>query len=272
MSLKPPAKPPKTMFRPKSADYYRQYEANGQDISAILAQLVKYAQTHQSKDALEAKAQELIHASEGEPAFMRVPGYRWATCINVNDEIVHSIPKGRFQVGDMVTIDLGMYRHHTTTDTATTFVIGTPTPTQTHFMTAGQRALRKAIKAARVGNRVKDISAAIQHSIEGAGYNVVRTLTGHGVGATMHETPSIPCFVSRDPALNTRLEPGMVLALEVMYTQGDWRLKTGSDGWTLSTADGSLSAVYEVDVILYPDYTQVITPTPDIPLVPGKTG
>jgi methionyl aminopeptidase len=254
------------------SEYLSTFEENGRRIATIRDELVRYAQTHTTKEAIEAKACELIKAAGGEPAFMKVPGYRWATCVNVNEEIVHSIPKGRFHQGDLVTIDLGMFWKGTTSDTATTFVVGDPTPVQEHFMNAGKRALRKAISAAKAGNQVKDISHAIQKSIEAAGYTVIRTLTGHGLGKTMHEEPSIPCYVSNDRSLGTKLIHGMVLALEVMYTAGDWRLKTGRDGWTLATADQSLSAVYEEDVIIYKDHTKVITQSPDIPLVPGIRG
>lgn len=235
------------------------FRENGSLIKIIREKLADYAQNHHSKEAIEALAVALIREAGGEPAFMKVPGYSWATCINVNEQIVHSIPKGNFQVGDVVTIDLGMFFKGTTTDTATTIVIGKANEKQVKFLAAGKKALRKTLKLAVAGRRVRDLAETIQRSVEGAGYTVVRTLTGHGLGRTMHEEPAIPCFVSADPAMSVRLEAGMVLAIEVMYTSGDWRLVVGKDGWTQTTADNSLSAVFEQDVIVGKKVAEVIT-------------
>lgn len=248
------------------AKYLQNFRENGRRMAVIRDQLVAFAQIHHSKEAVELEAQKLIKAAGGEPAFMKVTGYHWATCINVNDEIVHGIPQGNFYTGDLVTIDSGMFWRGTTSDTATTFTIGEPSVEQAHFMNVGRKTLKKAIKAAVAGNKVGDISKVIQTSIEKAGFNVVRTLTGHGIGKTMHEAPAIPCFISSDPVLRTKLTPGMVLAIEVMYTAGGWRLVTDKkDRWTMRTADGSLSAVYEDDIIVMNHESEIITQSPLVP-------
>ncbi len=243
-------------FDNKTLDTFRE---NGRRIGSIRQQLVKFSQKHHQMEEIDNLAQQLIKQAGGEPAFQKVNGYHWATCITVNDGMVHGIPKGTFKLGDIVTIDTGMFYQGTTTDCSSTFVIGTPTPDQAHFLNVGKQALKKAIKQAKPKNQVKDISKTMQHGVEAAGYNVVRTLTGHGLGATMHENPQIPCFISSDPGLRTRLTPGMVLAIEVMYMQGHWPLKLDKDGWTLKTADGSLSAMFEEDVIITPNGPEIIT-------------
>jgi methionyl aminopeptidase len=240
-------------------EYLDTFRVNGKKIAKIREELVSFSQTHPKKEDIEAHACDLIKTTGGEPAFKKVPGYHWATCINVNSQIVHAIPKGYLNSGDLVTIDTGMYYQGTTSDCATSFIIGEPTIEQQHFLDVGKRTLEKAIAVAQPGNRIRDISETIQKNIEKAGYNVVRTLTGHGIGKTMHESPMIPCFVSNDPEIRTVIKPGMVLAIEVMYMVGDWPLIEAKDGWSLSTADGSLSAVFEDDIIVTPQGPEIIT-------------
>ena len=235
------------------------YRRNGIKIAKIRDTLAEFAQTHHRMEDIEAHAVALIKQAGGESAFMRVPGYKWATCISVNDAIVHGIPQGTIKPGDIVTIDTGMYLQGTTTDTATTIVIGQPSLSQTHFLKAGRKALEKAILQVKTGAKIKHLSRAMQRVIEAAGYTVSRTLTGHGLGATIHEEPSIPCFTSPDPRQQTTLQTGMVLAIEVMYMKGSWQLRTAADGWTIYTQDGSAAAVFEEDVIVTPQGPEVIT-------------
>ena len=245
-----------------SASYLDYFRENGRYIGVIKKQLVDFAQSNYQLEAIDKLADQLIRKAGGEPAFKKVPGYSYATCISVNSGMVHGIPQGKVKKGDLVTIDVGMYYRGTTTDTATTFVIGQPSKDQEKFLKVGQKTLNKAIKAATVGNQVKHISKTIQTQIERQGYTVSRTLTGHGLGETMHEEPPIPCFVSPDPKLLTPLKEGMVLAIEVMYMKGSWQLTLSQDGWTLSTADGKDSAVFEEDVIITQKGPEVITRSP----------
>lgn len=241
--------------------YYRHFRENGRRIAKIRDHLAHFAQTHRDLAQIEAEANRLILKAGGEPAFKKVPGYYWATCISVNDAIVHGIPKGKVSEGDLITIDTGMFYQGTTTDTAVSLVIGKPSPFQTHFLHVGRQTLKKTLACARVGTQIRDLSHTMQRGIEKAGFNVTRNLTGHGVGATMHEAPPIPCFTSRDPALSTRLREGMVLAVEIMYMAGNWPLVTDADGWTMRTADGSLAAVFEEDVIITAEGPEIITQT-----------
>lgn len=237
------------------------FRKNGRKIGKIRDQIAEFAQANWNMSDIDSHASELISKAGGEPAFKRVPGYDWATCISVNDAIVHGIPKGKLKKGDIVTLDTGMYFKGTTTDTATTIVIGKPTSDQEKFLKTGRKALKKAISNALIGSQIKILSQSMQQVVEKAGYTVSRTLTGHGLGETMHEEPPIPCFISSDPVLKTKLKIGMVLAVEIMYMKGTWQLKTAPDGWTLSTQDGLDSAVFEEDVIITEKGPEVITNT-----------
>lgn len=239
--------------------YFETYRLNCRKTAEIRAKAAEFTQTHFNLADIDHYVDELIAEAGGEPAFKKVPGYRWATCISVNQVLVHGIPKGTVKPGDIVNIDTGMYFQGTTSDCSTTFVVGQATPEQEHFLNVGKKTLKEAIKKAKPGNRIRDISGTIQKHIEAAGFNVTRNLTGHGVGRTMHEEPPIPCFISNDPDLSIRIIPGMVLAIEVMYMKGDWPLVLGKDGWTLSTRDGSDSAVFEDDVLITPHGPELLT-------------
>lgn len=240
-------------------DYWDTFRENGRKIAVIRETLIQFAQTHLVKEEIEAYACHLIREAGGEPAFKRVPGYNYATCISVNDAIVHSIPKGKLFPGDLVTIDTGMYYRGTTSDTAASFVIGESTLEQKHFLNVGRKTMQKTLTQVRVGNQIRDLAKTMQKYIEREGFNVTRNLTGHGLGRSMHEPPMIPCFDSRDPALSVRLKEGMVLAIEVMYMAGDWPLITDKDGWTMRTADGSISAVFEEDVLVTTEGPELLT-------------
>lgn len=221
---------------------------NGRLTTEIVKKLVIFAQTHPRLETIEDQAQHLISQAGGTPAFSKVPGYHWATCISVNDVIVHGIPRGTIRPGDLVTIDTGMSYHDTTTDMATTFRLGDPELFTDPFLAVGLKTLKKTLDQVRSGAKIRALSKAMQTTIEKAGYNVTRNLTGHGLGKTMHEEPPIPCFTSDDPALAYTLKQNQVLAIEVMYMKGDWALKIDRDGWTMRTQDGSDAAVFEVDI------------------------
>lgn len=244
---------------PVNEQYFKIYRENGRKIADIKAKAVAFAQTHFNLADIDNYVDNLIVGAGGEPGFKKVPGYKWATCISVNDGFVHGIPKGTIKPGDLITLDTGMYYHGTTTDTAISFIVGEPTPDRAHFLEVGRKTLAKTIAKARAGNRIKDLAETIQKNIEAAGYSVTRNLTGHGVGKTMHEEPAIPCFISSDPALRTRIEIGMVLAIEIMYMKGNWPLVLANDGWTLATRDGSDSAVFEENVLITPKGPEIIT-------------
>jgi len=193
---------------------------------------------------LDKLADKLITEAGGKASFKMVPGYRWATCININDTVVHGIPSDyKIKPGDKVGIDVGLYYKGFHTDTSVT--VGGPEK----FLEVGRRGLKRAIEQARVGKRVADISTAMQETVEEAGLSVVRALTGHGIGRQLHEEPAIPCFVLGEYEHSPKLVEGMVLAIEIMYNQGDFEVVyKNDDGWTIATADGKISGLFEETV------------------------
>jgi methionyl aminopeptidase len=193
---------------------------------------------------LERVAMEMINKSGGKASFAMVPGYHHATCINVNDVVVHGIPGEQvINEGDKVGIDVGLFYKGFHTDTSDTVIVGKET---NNFLEIGRKALNLAIKTARPGKRVMDISAAMETTVEEAGYSVVTALTGHGIGRNLHEEPPIPCFVVGKYDHSPLLTPGMVIAIEIMYNEGESEvIYKNDDGWTISTADGKISGLFE---------------------------
>jgi len=204
---------------------------------------------------LDKIIEDFILVSGGEPAFKRVPGYSFTTCLNVNEGVVHGIPNERqLKAGDILSIDLGTYYKGFNTDCSWSVLVeGMDTETQEfkerrRFLETGEWALREAIAQCQAGNRVKDISRAMETVLRQRGYTPVRVLVGHGVGKVLHEDPQIPCYVAEGDKGSPKLKEGMTLAIEVIYTAGDFELKVAPDGWTLETMDGSLAGLFEHSV------------------------
>jgi methionyl aminopeptidase len=214
-----------------------------------------------SPKQIEFKARELIKAEGGELSFTKVPGYRWATCININDGIVHGIPTSEtpLQDGDMVTVDVGVYYRGYHTDAAFTKVVGTSTKEKDRFLAAGLEGLKNAIAAVRPGGRIGDISYAMESTLKKYGYSATRELTGHGVGKELHEEPMISNVVVGDPAKTPLIREGQTLAIEIIYVAGKPALVLEADGWTISTKDGTLSAVHEETVVVTHDGCSILT-------------
>lgn len=195
----------------------------------------------------------------GDTSYKTVPGYRYVTCITVNEQVVHGIPKDRkFVSGDLVSVDLAVMYKGWHTDCAWSILVGESADQKEkrNFLEVGQQALWAGIDQAVDGNNVGDISYAIQTKIEEAGYQVVRSLVGHGVGRSLHEDPEIPGFgtAGHGPLLKN----GMSLAIEVIYTQGANDVILDEDGWTFKTADGSWGGLFEMSVIVG-DKPEVLT-------------
>lgn len=195
---------------------------------------------------IEIQANKLIEKTGSVASFKKVPGYSWATCINIGAGIVHGIPKKTmvFKDGDVVSVDVGLIYKSFNADTSFTVLIGKDEEKE-KFLKVGQNALARAIKQATAGNRIYDISKAIEDTVKGSGYFPVKALVGHGIGKNLHEEPPIPCFTIGKREDSPLIEAGFALAIEVMYTQGTPDLVLENDGWTISTADGKISALYE---------------------------
>lgn len=209
---------------------------------------------------LDSIATRALRERGAEPSFLSVPQYTYATCINVNDGVVHGIPSEyTLRLGDLVKIDLGAYYKGFHTDMATTVSVGEPSSDTTRFLNAGRDALARATACCIEGNYIKSIAAAIQSCVESAGFTVCRDLVGHGVGRELHEEPEVPGYVgTRDDHI--RLVEGMVLAIEIIYMKGAADVVVDrEDKWTIRTQDGSIAALFEHTVAIGLEEPHVLT-------------
>lgn len=232
----------------------------GAKLSAVKSKLMKSISEGVRASDVEELAVSEIKKTGGESSFMKVPGYSWATCVNVNDGIVHGIPHKSiiFKNGDLVSVDVGLFYKGFHTDTS--FSVGIDVDKKTKkFMSVGENSLKNAITEAKPGNRVYDLSKAMQDTLKDGGLTPVRSLVGHGVGRSLHEEPQIPCFVYDSREESVELVEGMVLAIEVMYTKGSPKIQTESDGWTISVSNGKISALYEETVAVTSSGPLVLT-------------
>jgi len=232
----------------KSPGGIQKMAEGGKKLAKIKKSLKKAVCLGATAGEIEELAVRLIEKEGGKPSFMMVPNYQWATCVNVNEGLVHGIPKPEivFKKGDVVSVDVGLFYQGFHTDTS--FSLGLAAESARKFLACGEEALKKAIKAARAGNYIFDISRAIEETLLAGGYRPVRALVGHGVGRHLHEGPQIPCFTNGRREESPRIVPGMVLAIEVMSTQGSDEVEVGGDGWTISMRDGKISALFEETV------------------------
>lgn len=234
--------------------------AGGKKLARVKSGLRKKVSQGVSAYEIELLADRLIKEEGANASFKLVEGYSWATCISVNDGLVHGIPKKEtiFKKGDLVSVDVGLYYEGFHTDTSFSLALDGSKEVK-KFLQVGHEALNNAIKKARVKGRIYDISEAIEIKITEAGYTPIRALVGHGVGKNLHEEPAIPCFTSGRREDSPEIVPGMVLAIEVMYTQGSPEIVRESDGWTISTRDGKISALLEETVAVTPHGPIVLT-------------
>jgi methionyl aminopeptidase len=201
---------------------------------------------------LNDRIDTLIREHDATPAFLHYRGFPKSCCISLNNEIVHGIPDDRrIEMGDIVKIDIGVNYHGYIADAARTFAAGEIGSDVRAMMSTTLTALSKGIHAAQPGNKISDISRAIQETVEEKGYSVVRELTGHGIGKNLHEDPVIPNFVSKGP--DPDIVPGMALAIEPMVNMGSHEVVTAQNGWTILTQDSTLSCHYEDTVLITKD-------------------
>ncbi|MBI1979769.1 MAG: type I methionyl aminopeptidase [Elusimicrobia bacterium] len=207
---------------------------------------------------LDVFAAEWIKSHGAKPAFLNYRGFPAHICVSINEEVVHGIPGSKkIRVGDIVGIDVGLFYDGWCGDTARTVAIGQISADAQKLLEVSRQSLEQAIQAATMGNRLGDVSNAMQSVVESAGFNVVRHYGGHGIGRQMHEDPHVPCLGT--PGTGMRLKDGLVLALEVMANRGVAEVSHKPDGWTVLTEDGSLSAHFEHMVAITSRGTEVLT-------------
>ena len=235
----------------KSPREIEKMAATGALVAETIAHVGTQIRPGVTTDELDSAAGDFIREHGGIPTSEGYKGYPKAVCISPNDVVVHGIPDD-YEIGDgdLVTIDVGVTLDGYIADSAYTFGVGE--------IDAEPRRLGGGIGVGVVGNRVGDVSHAIQEVVEGGGFSVVRSLVGHGVGRYYHEDPHIPNF--GEPGRGPRLSEGMTIAIEPMITAGSSEVLLMDDGWTIRTADGSLSAHFEHTVAITADGPRILTP------------
>ncbi len=230
----------------------------GQVVAGTLALLEESIQPGITTGELDTLAEEFIRSHDGVPTFKGYRGYPAATCLSPNDMVVHGIPgPGQLGDGDILSVDVGVTLDGFVADSAWTFPVGAISPEAQRLLDTCRAALEAGIEQARLGNTISDISRAVQAVTEEAGYGVIRSLVGHGVGRSMHEDPQVPNFVSsqRGP----ELREGMTLAIEPMITVGEPEVYIHDDEWSISTTDGSLAAHFEHTVAITAEGPRILT-------------
>ncbi len=208
---------------------------------------------------LDEAAEKFIRSQGAEPAFKGYRGFPGSICTSPNSMIVHGIPGSyRLGRGDILSVDIGVILDGWVADAARTFAVGPVTPVARKLLTVTEESLFVAVEQCRPGNRLGDVSAAVQQHVEAAGLSIVRTLVGHGIGRSMHEEPQIPNY--GQPGTGVVLEEGMVLAVEPMVTAGRHAVRVGEDHWAIYSQDGSLAAHFEFTIAVTAEGPRVLTP------------
>lgn len=249
------------MIQIKSPDDISKMSDGGKILAAVLQQTLAQAKPGITTFELDKFADNLIASLGAKPSFKMEKGYSFATCMCLNDIVVHGIPTGVvLKSGDILGIDAGVFYKGFHTDASWTIGINNPHPNP--FLLTGEKALEEAIKVCKIGNHVGHISQKIQEIVEGGGYSCVKQLVGHGVGQKLHEDPEIPCF-SRGRIENTPLiQEGMVFAIEIIYNQGKSPIiYQNDDGWTIVTRDGLPSGLFEHTIATTPQGPCILTST-----------
>ena len=217
-----------------------------------------------STKELDLVVRRSIEGEGAKPSFLGLYGFKGSACISINNQVIHGIPSKDVYLrsGDIVSVDVGAYIHGYHGDSAYTFACGEISPEAQRLLDVTRESLYMGVKQAVRGNRTGDIGNAVQKYVEARGYSVVREYTGHGVGASVHEDPGVPNYGT--PHRGIRLEEGMVIAIEPMINEGKPGVRQLSDGWTVVTTDGKLSAHFEHTVAITADGPVILTmPDPD---------
>jgi len=225
------------------------------EVLSVLREKVKPGVTTRELDKI---AEGVTEKRGAKPAFKGYRGYPFSLCTSVNEEVVHGMPSNRILVeGDIIGLDFGIYHQGLYGDAAITLPVGRVHEQAIRLMQVTEQSLYSAINEACDGRRLGDISAAVQDVAESAGYSIVRDFVGHGIGKSLHEDPQIPNFGKKGRGIE--LKQGMILAIEPMVNAGKYKVKILADGWTVITADGSLSAHFEHSVAITDNGPEILS-------------
>ena len=247
------------MVSVKTAEEVKKISEASQIVAIILQELSTSVKSGMSTEEINTMAENMLKKYGGSPAFKGYRGYPASICVSINDEIVHGIPSPKriIKDGDIVSLDFGVLMNGFFGDAAITVPVGRISETAEHLLKTTKESLNLAIKEAKVGNRLYDISSTVQEYAERNGFSVVRDFVGHGIGRALHEDPQIPNYGQKGKGM--KLEKGMVFAVEPMINEGAYRIKIDADGWTARTLDGSLSAHFEHTIVVDYDHGIVLS-------------
>ncbi len=242
----------------KSAREIETMRRSGKITSKVLTDLMKAVRPGVTTRYLDEMAEKGIRELGGIPTFKGYHDYPASICASVNDEVVHGVPGDYvLREGDLLSIDIGTTFEGYVSDTAVTVPVGNISANARRLLDVTQECLMAGIAQMQKGNHLGDIGAAVQRHAEAAGYGVVRELVGHGVGTAMHEEPQVPNYGKAGAGMVLR--PGLVLAIEPMITEGDYKVEILKDGWTVVTADGKLAAHFEHTIAVTEDGPKILT-------------
>lgn len=249
------------MITLKSPREIKEMDKSGSILAGMFIGLKDIIKPGISSWDIEKFARKYFKEHDAIPEEMGFEGYKYATCISINDEICHGFPRKGLILkdNDLVKVDTVVNYHGAMSDSCMSYVVGKSTPEIDKLMEVTQNALYIGIDQAVIGNRIGDIGAAIQHYVEDEnGFGDVREFIGHGIGPTMHEAPDVPHY--GEAGHGVRLREGMTITIEPMVNQGDWRADTSDpNGWTARTVDGSLSCQYEHTIVITKDGPKILT-------------
>jgi len=232
--------------------------ASNHIVAEILSMLKERVKPGITTGELDGYSEELVRRKGAQPAFKGYMGYPYSLCISVNSEVVHGFPSNRVLLaGDIVSLDFGAYYNGYYGDAAVTVPVGDVSEEAARLIRVTEQGLYDGISEAKAGNRLGDISAAVQNCVESAGFSVVRDFVGHGIGKKLHEEPQIPNYGVKGRGIE--LKAGMVLAIEPMVNEGTYKVKVTDNGWTVVTEDGQLSAHFEHSVAITKDGPDILS-------------
>ena len=248
----------KLMVELKSKREIEKMRAAGRIVAETLEKLKQQVKPGLKTQELDRLADEFIHRQGGVPAFKGYRGYPASICVSIDNEVVHGIPGERvIREGQVVSLDIGVLKAGYYADGAFSLAVGTVPEEVTRLLRIAEESLYCGLDFFRVGNRLGDVSSAIERKVEENNFSVVRDLVGHGIGRQMHEEPAVPNFGR--PGTGMEIRPGLVVAIEPRVNLGGWPVETRPDGWTIVTQDGTVSAHFEHTVAATEEGPVVLT-------------
>jgi len=235
---------------------------SGKRLRSAYSELIPSIKAGETTAEVDIRADILLRKNGLEASFKTVQGYSWATCLAVNDQAVHTPPNNTvLKIGDVLTVDYGGLYDNYHSDWATTIIIGNVhDKRKERFLSVGELALHKTLDALQVGAYLGIVGKIMQETIEGAGYKVLRDLTGHGIGRELHEDPYIPNIVLKPMEKTYRIEPNFVAAIEIIYSESTSKIiQKSPDQWSIDTADGSLAACFEHTILVDQNGVHILT-------------